>query len=67
MGNILSIYAMLTYAMANIIVGFWTLSFATTTWFAHMQVYDMIVCMISAIFIAWGMIVIGVVVMPKKY
>ena len=67
MRNILSIYATLAYAMANIIVGFWTLSFATTTWFAHMQAYDVIVCMISAIFIAWGVIVIGTVVMTKKY
>ena len=60
---ILSVYAMFAYAMANIVVGFYTLSHANTVVFAHIQPYDAIVCMISAIFIAWGMMIIGFVVM----
>ena len=60
---ILSVYAMLAYAMANIVVGFYTLSHANTVVFAHMQSYDAIVCMISAIFIVFGMMIIGIVVM----
>ena len=57
---ILSVYAMFAYALANIVVGFYTLSHANTV-FAHMQPYDAIICLISAIFIAWGMMIIGVV------
>tara|TARA_R100001443_G_scaffold111211_1_gene123826 strand:+ start:6074 stop:6277 length:204 start_codon:yes stop_codon:yes gene_type:complete len=60
---ILSVYAMFAYAMANIITGFYTLSYANTVVFAHMQPYDAIVCTISAIFIAWGTMIIGVVVL----
>ena len=52
-----------SYAMANIVVGFYTLSHANTVVFAHMQPYDAIVCMISAIFIVFGMMIIGIVVM----
>ena len=58
---ILSVYAMFAYALANIVVGFFTLSHANTVVFAHMQTYDAIICLISAIFIAWGMMIIGVV------
>tara|TARA_R100000005_G_C4988427_1_gene196216 strand:- start:213 stop:458 length:246 start_codon:yes stop_codon:yes gene_type:complete len=60
---ILSVYAMFAYALANIVVGFYTLSHANTVVFAHMQPYDAIVCMISAIFIVFGMMIIGIVVM----
>tara|TARA_R100001480_G_scaffold113448_1_gene114073 strand:+ start:865 stop:1068 length:204 start_codon:yes stop_codon:yes gene_type:complete len=60
---ILSIYALFTYAFINIVVGFFTLSFADTIVFADMQLYDALVCMISAIFIAWGTMIVGVVVL----
>ncbi len=63
--NILSIYALFTYAFLNIIVGLWTISFADTTVIADMQEYDAVVCGVGTIFIVWGMLIIGTIVSQR--
>jgi hypothetical protein len=64
--NIIAIYLAFLYATINLIVGFWTISFADTTMFAEMQTYDMFVCGIGTIFILWGMMIVGTVVFRRR-
>ena len=64
--NIIAIYLAFLYATINLIVGFWTISFADTIVFAEMQTYDMLVCGIGTIFILWGMMIVGTVVFRKR-
>ena len=61
--NIIAIYVAFLYAFLNITVGFWTISFANTTVIADMQMFDTLVCGIGSIFILWGMLVIGRIVL----
>jgi len=64
--HILPIYALFAYALLNLIVGFHVIhTFANTTVFAHMQVYDAVVCGVGTIFIVWGMLIIGTIVFSK--
>ena len=64
--NIIAIYLAFLYATINLIVGFWTISFADTTVIAEMQTYDMLVCGIGTIFILWGMMIVGTVVFRRR-
>ena len=62
--NIIGIYLAFLYALANLCIGFFTIhTFATTIVFADMQRYDAFVCMVGSIFILWGMLVIGRIVL----
>ena len=66
MKKILSIYALLGLGFIYNIVGLWILdTFATTTAFAQMHLYDAVVCMVSLIFIIFGLLVVGKVIFNK--
>jgi len=64
--HILPIYILFAYAFLNMMVGFHIIDmFATTTMIADMQSYDVVVCGVGAIFIAWGLLIVGAIVTKK--